>query len=337
MNAISLAERRLLPDSLIRYGIRKLVRQRLEQEQRDLPTRKRDLLDLLRLSPLAVETAAANEQHYELPPEFFKIALGQHLKYSCCFWPEDTRTLDQSEKAALDQIAERAQLADGQRILELGCGWGSFSLWAAAQFPNSRITAVSNSSGQRGFIEEQARQRGIRNLEVITCDINKFDTTSTFDRIVSVEMFEHLRNYQTLFAKIADWLVPGGKLFVHVFTHKDVAYLFEDKEQDDWMSRYFFTGGIMPSRDLLPQFAGSLTLAEQWHLSGIHYQKTAEAWLENMDRNRPQVLDVFERCYGKRDAKLWEQRWRIFMMSCAELFGFRNGEEWGVSHYLFQR
>lgn len=337
MNTIDLAENGYLPTWLVRFGIRSLVRKRLESETNALERKKQRLVEQLEGSPLAVDTDAANEQHYEVPADFFKIALGARLKYSCCYWPEGVHTLDQAEEASLAQIAERAQLADGQNILELGCGWGSFSLWAAETYPNSQITSVSNSSGQRQYIMGEAQKRGLDNLQVITADMNVFTTEDRFDRAVSVEMFEHMRNYKQLFGRIHSWLKPGAKMFIHVFSHKTIAYLFEDKESDDWMARYFFTGGIMPSHDLLPRFSAPLKLADQWQLNGIHYQKTAEAWFQNLKSNHAATRAAMERIYGQEDAKVWENRWRLFMLSCAELFGYRNGEEWGVSHYLFEK
>ncbi len=337
MKAIELAENGYLPTWLVRYGVRNLVKRRLESETKAYERKKERLIEELGSSPVAVDTDAANQQHYEVPAEFYKIALGKRLKYSCCYWPEGVGTLDEAEVASLEQIAQRAQLTDGQRILELGCGWGSFSLWAAETFPNSLITSVSNSSGQRTYIEQQARARGLNNLHVITCDMNRFTTKRRFNRVVSVEMFEHMRNYRELFNRIHGWLEPGAKMFIHVFSHKTVAYLFEDKDQDDWMARHFFTGGIMPSHDLLPRFCAPFDLIGQWQLNGMHYQKTAEAWLENIDRNQDKVRTAMERIYGRENSKVWTQRWRIFMIACAELFGYENGEQWGVSHYLFEK
>lgn len=335
MNTITLAENGLLPTWLIRYGIRNLVRQRLETETENLDEKKSRLIAELRNSPLAIETEAANQQHYEVPAAFYEIALGNHLKYSCCYWPEGVTNLNEAEIASLEQVCERAQIQDGQRILELGCGWGSFSLWAASRYPNAEIVSVSNSSGQRKYIMDQAELQGIHNLSVITADMNEFSTDQKFDRVVSIEMFEHMRNYDQLFSRIYQWLNPDAKLFVHVFSHNKVAYLFEDQGEDDWMARHFFTGGIMPSHDLLPRFCEPFDLEHQWNLNGIHYQKTADAWLENLDRNPGATLRAIESIYGPERSKVWMQRWRIFMMACSELFGFRKGEEWGVSHYLF--
>ncbi|MDQ8201888.1 cyclopropane-fatty-acyl-phospholipid synthase family protein [Pelagicoccus sp. SDUM812003] len=337
MNTIALAENGVLPTWLVRFGIRSLVRKRLRDESESYQEKKSRLINQLRDSVIAIETDAANEQHYEVPADFYKIALGDRLKYSCCYWPAEVENLDQAELASLKQIAERAQLEDGQRLLELGCGWGSFTLWAAETFPNSEIVGVSNSKGQKAHIEGEARLRGLTNIRIITADMNHFQTDERFDRIVSVEMFEHMRNYPQLFSRIHDWLDDDGKLFVHVFSHRQVAYFFEDQDDDDWMARHFFTGGIMPSHDLLPQVCAPFALENSWQLDGTHYQKTADAWLENMDRNTKAIRAVMSSTYGAGDADVWRQRWRMFMMACSELFGFKDGKEWGVSHYLFKK
>ena len=339
MSTITLAEHHLLPDSLVRFGIKKLLKQRLQDESVDDPEQRdkryQQLLEHLRQSPIAIETGAANAQHYEVPAAFYQYALGKHLKYSSCYWDEETENLDQAEARMLAVTAERAELANGQHILELGCGWGSLTLWMAEHFPASRITAVSNSSSQREYIQQQAKQRGLGNIEVITCDVNQLTLDKQFDRIVSVEMFEHMRNYDSLLSKIAGWLTADGKLFVHIFCHKQLAYPFETEGEDNWMGRYFFTGGLMPSRDTLLHFQKELQLQYQWDLSGSHYQKTAEAWLANMDKYRHEIRSVFNNTYGKKQARIWQQRWRIFFMACAELFGYSKGNEWRVAHYLF--
>ena len=277
MSTIILAEHHLLPDSLVRFGIKKLLKQRLQDESANDPEqrekRHQQLLENLRQSPIAIETGAANAQHYEVPAAFYTYALGKHLKYSSCYWDEQTENLDQAEARMLALTAERAELADGQQILELGCGWGSLTLWMAAHFPASRITAVSNSNSQREYIRQQAKQRGLGNIEVITCDVNQLTLDKQFDRIVSVEMFEHMRNYDSLLSKIASWLKVDGKLFVHLFCHKQLAYPFETEGEDNWMGRYFFTGGLMPARDTLLHFQKDLQLQYQLNLSGSHYQK----------------------------------------------------------------
>jgi cyclopropane-fatty-acyl-phospholipid synthase len=332
--AIQLAEKAVLPDNLIRLGIRRLLRERLESVRGAQKT-DTDWIDILSTKPLAEQTDSANEQHYELPAAYFKTVLGAHLKYSCGYWPEDVTRIDAAEEAMLQLSCERAELADGQHILELGCGWGSLSLWMAAQFPESQITSVSNSNSQRAFIEEAARSRGLTNLEVVTCDINDFQPERQFDRVVSVEMFEHVRNHRKLFGRIRDWLKPGGKCFVHIFSHRSETYLFEARGPKDWMSRYFFSGGIMPSSSLLVTAAEDLLNCEaSWEVNGRHYSKTLEAWLQKQDTHRESVLQTFRQCYGK-DAKLWFQRWRIFYMACSELFAYGDGNEWPVMHYRF--
>ncbi|MFZ1642503.1 MAG: cyclopropane-fatty-acyl-phospholipid synthase family protein [Candidatus Contendobacter sp.] len=337
--AIDLMERGYVPDWLTRIGIRRLLAERLRAEDAHDPRAREAALARLeaelRASPIALHTTTANEQHYELPAGFFEKTLGPRLKYSSCWWPEEVRNLETAEAAMLALSCERAELGFDQDILELGCGWGSLTLWMAEFYPDSRIVAVSNSNSQREFIEAQCRARGFDNVQIITADMNDFYTDRRFDRVVSVEMFEHMRNYQELMGRIHAWLKPGGKLFVHIFTHRQLAYPFETEGEDNWMGRYFFTGGLMPSRDLLPRFRGDLALDEQWHFNGRHYQRTLDAWLVNQDRHRAELLALFRDTYGSGEAERWFQRWRVFFMACAELFGYRGGEEWGVSHYRF--
>ncbi|MCZ8164679.1 cyclopropane-fatty-acyl-phospholipid synthase family protein [Silanimonas sp.] len=340
MALIDLCERGLVPDFLTRYGIRKLCEQRLRDEHDgDLDradARFRTLLSELRSSPIAIETAAANEQHYEVPTRFFELSLGKRLKYSGCYYPDGNETLDEAEEKMLALYGERAELKDGMRILELGCGWGSLTLWMAERFPNSRITGVSNSRTQREHILAQAAVRGLANVEIITTDVNRLDLSpETFDRCVSIEMFEHMRNYDTLLGNIARWLKPGGKLFVHIFCHRSLMYPFETEGSDNWMGRYFFTGGLMPSADTLLHFQSALRIEQRWVLSGIHYEKTANHWLENQDRHAEEVHRVLAETYGAKNAAVWAQRWRMFWMACAELFGYAGGSEWGVAHYRF--
>ncbi|HTL70370.1 MAG TPA: cyclopropane-fatty-acyl-phospholipid synthase family protein [Candidatus Eisenbacteria bacterium] len=335
-----LLEKDVLPDFAIRWGIRTLLEKKLEAESAGGEAARRErrarLVEALRQSPIAVRTAEANGQHYELPTEFFELVLGPRLKYSSGWWAEASTDLGRSELDMLELTARRAALADGQRILELGCGWGSLSLFMAERFPAARITAVSNSRTQKAYIDARARERGLPNLRVVTADMNDFEPGRTYDRVVSVEMFEHMRNYGTLFGRISNWLEPGGRLFVHIFTHREYAYLYEDADSADWMARHFFSGGTMPSDDLLLDFKGALALEERWTVPGTHYQKTCEAWLERLDRNRARIEPILRSVYGG-DHRKWRVYWRVFFMACAELFGYGNGEEWRVSHYRFVR
>ena len=337
----AMAERGLVPDALLRHGIRQLCTQRLRDERAgDVEgswARFRDLLNELRGSAIAIETDAANAQHYELPPRFFELSLGKRLKYSAGYWDDTTPDLDAAEECMLAIYGERAELRNGQNILELGCGWGSLTLWMAERYPQSRITAVSNSRPQREFIEAQCRARDLGNVSVITHDVNTLRLDETqFDRVVSIEMFEHMRNYEVLLSRIASWLKPGGKLFVHIFCHRELMYPFETAASNDWMGRYFFTGGFMPSADTLLHFQRDLRIEQQWRLSGRHYEKTANAWLVKQDAHRDEIMAVFDATYGA-DAKLWWQRWRMFWMACAELFGYDDGNEWLLGHYRFVR
>ena len=338
---LGLAERGQLPDALLRAGIRRLCAQRLREEHAldpDAAARRHSALVAdLRQSAVALHVDAANRQHYELPPGFFERCLGPRLKYSGCFYPTGAESLAQAEEAMLALYGERAQLADGQDILELGCGWGSLTLWMAERFPDARITAVSNSAPQRQFIEARCRERGHANVRVLTRDANALQLPAqAFDRCVSVEMFEHMRNYATLLARIGTWLRPGGKLFVHIFCHRTLAYPFETAGDDNWMGRHFFTGGLMPAADTLLWFQDALRIEDRWLVDGTHYQRTANHWLANQDARRDEVMPILRQAYGDA-AGLWWQRWRMFWMSCAELFGYDRGREWMVAHYRFAR
>lgn len=343
---ISAVERGYVPDPITRFAIRRLCKERLRDMQgaraeQTLAT-QRAFIDSMGTAPIAPLPAKANEQHYELPAEFFAAVLGPHRKYSCCLWDDTTKTLAAAEEAALTATCEHAELRDGQQILELGCGWGSLSLWMASKFPNSHITAVSNSSAQRQLIEMLAAARGLKNLRVITADMNQFSPGENgqrrqkFDRVVSVEMFEHMRNYELLLARIATWLQPTGKLFVHIFCHRQLAYPFETEGASNWMGRYFFTGGNMPSQSLLAHFHRDLSITRQWVWNGLHYQRTAEAWLQQLDARRDVVLPILAATYGTGQATRWFHRWRMFFLAVSELFGYALGSEWFVSHYLLE-
>lgn len=344
--AIRLMEAGLIPESLIRMGIRRVVKERYaEIHGYDFEEKAKvieDFIELQKNSEIAPLVEKANEQHYEVPAEFYSLVLGDYYKYSSCFWYQHTETLTMAEKNMLDIYLQRADIQDGQNVLELGCGWGSFSLYAAEKFPGAEFTALSNSSSQREFIEEQAEKRQINNLKIVTCDINHFTEQEEFqgkkyDRVVSIEMFEHLRNYQLIFKQLAEHLSSQAKVFIHIFCHCEVPYTYEIKETSDWMAKYFFTGGIMPAEHLLNRFQEDLILLKQWRVNGQHYEKTANAWAKNMDLNKAKVMPVLRDIYGNNEAGKWFMRWKVFFLACAELFGYRNGEEWLVAHYLFEK
>lgn len=336
-----LIEKNILPDWIIRRGIRHLLRVRLREESAGGPeaqaTRRTRLIEIMRKSPIAVATSTANAQHYEVPARFFELCLGKRLKYSCALWNDHTPSLDAAEEAMLDLTCIRAQIEDGQSILDLGCGWGSLSLYMAERFPNAEITAVSNSISQGKFIDSRARAAGLRRLRVITADANDLQMDKRFDRIVSVEMFEHVRNPEALMARIASWMKPDARFFMHIFCHKWFPYFFEVRDETDWIAQHFFTGGMMPSANLPLEFQKDLECVERWDVNGLHYQRTAKAWLANMDRNQKAILDVLAKSCGADNAQKMFATWRVFFMSCAELFGYRNGTEWLVCHYLFRR
>ncbi|MEX2260055.1 MAG: cyclopropane-fatty-acyl-phospholipid synthase family protein [Woeseia sp.] len=339
--AVDWTEQGLVPDAVIRHGIRRLLKQRLVDIHADdcemSSAALSGFVEMMKQSPIALVPELANEQHYEVPAAFFAEVLGDHRKYSCCFWPDGCENLTEAEAEALRITAERAALKDGQKVLDLGCGWGSMSLWIARRYPGSHVTAVSNSQSQRDHIVAEASRRGLTNLKVLVQDMNDFDPVERFDRIVSIEMFEHMRNYELLFARVASWLTAEGFFFMHIFSHRSTPYEFVDKGPNDWMSRHFFSGGIMPSSDLPLLFQKHLHIEERWRWSGLHYAKTSNKWLERMDERRDQIMPILRDTYGAGNAQIWWQRWRIFFMACAELFAYRNGEEWYVSHYRFGR
>lgn len=344
---INAAENGWIPTFVLRVAIRRLLRSRLAAERgasaEERQERHRLLVAELNESPIAINTAEANQQHYEVPTELYQLCLGPRLKYSSGYWPSGVHSLAGAEEAMLELYAKRAELQDGQTILDMGCGWGSLSLWLCEKYPKSQIVAVSNSSTQRAYIESVANKRGFGNLRVVTCDMRVFDPDQQFDRIVSVEMLEHMRNYRTLFERVASWLKPDGKFFVHIFTHREFAYPFNDEGDDDWMARHFFTGGIMPSHHLLLYFQEHLQLVDHWRVDGTHYAKTAAAWLENLDANKSAAVKVLAPTAKSNDSRSNENaerqfhRWRLFFLACEELWKYREGREWMVSHYLFTR
>jgi len=336
-----LIEQNKVPDFLLRKGIRNLLKQRLRDENKGgVEAQQAHLMTLiaqLKATSIAVNTIDANQQHYEVPTQFYQYCLGKNLKYSSAYYKPGVTDLDTAERDMLELTCERADLQPGQNVLELGCGWGSLSLFMSAKFPQSTFTVVSNSRTQKIYIDEQAKQRNIKNLKVITADMNTFEIDDKFDRVVSVEMFEHMRNYELLMKKVASFLKVDGKLFIHIFTHKEYTYLFEIKDASDWMSKYFFTGGIMPSDDLMFYFNDDLIVENHWHVNGTNYGKTAEAWLVNMDKHKVEIMPLFEETYGKDQAVKWWVYWRLFYLACAELWNFKKGNEWFVSHYLFHK
>lgn len=341
--ALKLTDRGLVPLPLLRFGIRRLCAQRLRDESASQTSGTDAWIREMDRGPVAEVPEKANEQHYEVPPALFEASLGPNLKYSSCFFPDGTEDLETGEQRMLEITCERAQLEDGQTILELGCGWGSLTLWMAKRYPNSRVVGVSNSAPQRQFILSRAKERGLENVQIITKDMNEFEALaesgieSGFDRVVSVEMFEHMRDWRTLFERVRGWIKPTGKMFIHIFTHRTLNYPFDVKDDTDWMSKYFFSGGMMPSDDLMEKLTSesNVPFAVEDHtvVSGRHYSRTAKLWRENLEARRVEVMPVLTRTYGDQ-ASAWFQRWRIFFLACEELFGYRDGSEWAVSHYL---
>jgi cyclopropane-fatty-acyl-phospholipid synthase len=331
-----LAEAGAFPDSVLRFAIRRLLEARLRQsvtgEEALRAAEEQALLESFADGPIAISVDAANLQHYEVPAAFFEEVLGPRLKYSCCHWDVGATDLGAAEEAMLELTASRAGVEDGMRVLDLGCGWGSFTLWAAARYPRAQFLAVSNSRLQRELILARAEERGLSNVRAQTADINVFDPAERFDRVVSVEMMEHVRNHPALLERIARWLAPDGAAFAHIFCHRSRAYAYEAQDESDWMARYFFTGGMMPSESLFSRYQRHLELVEQWRVGGQHYEKTCKAWLARLDARRDRLTPILERTYGA-DARRWFHRWRLFFMACGELFAYRGGSEWFVAHY----
>ncbi len=338
---LSVVERDILPDPVLAAAIRARIGRRVAKEgagtEEERSERFRRLVERLREAPIAVDTDAANEQHYELPAAFFDAILGPRRKYSSAYWPPGVESLGAAEDAMLELYARRAGLLDGQRILELGCGWGSLTLWMAERFPAATIVGVSNSHGQRRFIEGEVARTGLTNVEIVTADVNDFAPEGRFDRVISIEMFEHMKNYRQLLGNVARWLVDDGRLFVHVFSHRTLAFEFRDDDPSDWIGRYFFTGGLMPSDDLLAHFQDDLVLADHWRLDGTHYERTLRSWLAKMDAARATVEPILAATYGDDEVTRWWVRWRLFLLVSAELWGWRDGHEFCVSHYLFTK
>ena len=340
MNIYSILEKEIVPEWLIRQGIRNMLARKVREitidDVEERQAREIAFVQDLKQRPIAIKTKKANEQHYEVPTEFFLKVLGPHMKYSCALFENGTQTLQEAEVQMLELTCRRAELSDGKKILELGCGWGSLSLFMAEKFKNSHITAVSNSSTQKQYIDEQAKLRNIENLQVITQDMNDFDTCETFDRIVSVEMFEHLKNYREMFYRVSKWMQPDARFFLHIFTHHRYAYHYENIDGTDWLTEYFFQGGMMPSNDLVLHFQEHLELEKHWCVSGTHYQRTSECWLARMKENRSEIEPILAQTYGDSNVTRWWVYWQLFFLACAELWGYKNGNEWLVSHYLFK-
>ena len=333
-----LLARGLIPDWILRRGVRSQGKERLNMMNKVDSTKEYSkFINEASTGNIAVNTDDANNQHYEVDSEFFKYCLGKNLKYSCCFWDENTLDLDAAEDNMLEIYSQRAQITDGMSILDIGCGWGSLSLFLAQKYPKSEITGVSNSSSQKIFIDSVASERNISNLNIITRDINDFRAEEKYDRILSIEMFEHTKNTKKLMNLINDWLNPNGLFFMHVFAHKENPYYFDRDQKNAWMAKYFFTGGMMPNHNLFKDLKSNLEYQKSWILSGEHYERTSNAWLDKMDQNKSKILSLFERSNGSSVAKRKFHFWRLFYIACAEIFGYDNGNEWVVSHHLFKK
>ena len=329
---LSLAESGFIPDALIKIAARYISNRRLNEQSDD--ENKDKIISVLSRGVVAEKTHNANEQHYEVPPEFFNYVLGTNLKYSCSLF-DDADSLDDAEESMLKLYIDRADIKDGHEVLDLGCGWGSFSLYVAERYPDINITSVSNSSDQIAYIKNEAHEKGLSNIKAFRMDVNNLELNKKFDRIVSIEMFEHLRNYKLILNYLNHALKPDGKLFIHIFCHKKLTYLYEMKNNFDWMTKYFFQGGIMPSKDIFQYFEDELEIINQWDINGNHYSKTCKAWLNNHYKNKKKILDIFEKHYD--EPKIWFNRWRIFFLSCEAFFALNNGREYFVAHYLFKK
>ena len=329
---LSLAESGYIPDALIKIAVRFITNNRLKESS--INDNKNEIISALSQGVVAEKTYDANEQHYEVPPEFFNQVLGVNLKYSCSLF-ENVNSLAEAEKSMLELYIERADIKNGHEILDLGCGWGSFSLYAAQKYPDTNITSVSNSSDQITYIKNEAQKRGLSNIKAYRMDVNNLELDAQFDRIVSIEMFEHLRNYKLILNSLNNLLKPDGRLFIHIFCHKKLTYFYEMKNNFDWMTKYFFQGGIMPSKDIFEYFNDDLEIINQWDINGEHYSKTCKAWLDNHYKNKKKILEIFGKHYDKPN--IWFNRWRIFFLSCEAFFALNNGKEYFVSHYLLKK
>ncbi len=328
-----MAERGLIPDFILNFFIQKISLGRVNSATTD--NEKLTVIDKLKSGPIAEKTSDANDQHYEVPPAFFQLVLGKHMKYSCSQFDSKSDDIDQAEENMLQLYLDRAGIQANQNILDLGCGWGSFSLFAAAKFPTSKFTAVSNSKDQINYINEQARSRGLNNLSAIQKNINEMHFNETFDKVISIEMFEHMRNYESLLSKVSDFLKPNGELFVHIFCHRSACYLYEAKNESDWMTKNFFEGGIMPSEDIFTYFENDLKVVRSWKVNGTQYGMTSLKWLERHDQNKSKIIKLFHQHYG--NGKIWFFRWRMFFLTCAKFFSINSGNDWYVTHYLLKK